>query len=193
MKTYEIALIYLAFLLISFFNKAEAQSLNKLDFDQIAVKKNTGTTTGSKYCPRGTSSSLVAALGKPMSITTEYSEIDEVDMTVYNYNGAKFYFIEGYGHGFNITSNNYHIVTNSTLDSEDSLKNYYKVGDPVSKVQANYPDSYNSRDKNRIFFRLYQKETKQNEEQTNQKALVTDLDDVLLFVYKDGTITGIYF
>jgi hypothetical protein len=197
MKTIQRVALLLALILFAFVYTAEAQypTLDILDYNKIAVTKNIGkpTAKGNKFYPGESIASLVAAFGKPQNISTQYAEIYEVDMTVYKYEGAEFYFIDGYLAGAHISGPGFYFITDTTVVSGDPYKHYYKVGDSLNRVQSSYPASYKAKREERVFLGLYEMVATNPDSSDKPKNEKRMLDDVVTFGHENGKISGFYF
>jgi len=162
---------------------------NALQLDQIAILKTGGKNSEPAFNPLGTPSGLIKALGKPLSITQEYAEIDDIYLTVYKYNGAEFAFNRNYLVDFQITNDNFIVRTPSPGRTNKTDMFNFRVGDPASRVQKIYPQSFKANQDGRIFFRLY---TLTKNPNTNISTR-TNLDASFLFVIEDGVLTGVIF
>ncbi|PIQ21651.1 MAG: hypothetical protein COW65_07820 [Cytophagales bacterium CG18_big_fil_WC_8_21_14_2_50_42_9] len=162
---------------------------NALQLDQIAILKTGEKNSESAFNPLGTPSGLIKALGKPLSITKEYAEIDDIYLIVYKYNGAEFDFNRNSLVGFHITNGNFIVRTQTPRLTNKTDTFNFRVGDPASRVQKIYPQSFKANRDGRIFFRLYSLTKNPN---TNISTR-TNLDASFLFVIEDGVLTGIIF
>ncbi|MBC5772627.1 hypothetical protein H8S95_01015 [Pontibacter sp. KCTC 32443] len=197
MKNSKLIILCLTAFLVSLFNLSLAQTvtLSQLDIQRVAVAKNTGTTTGTKFYLNGTPSGLVSALGSALSVTTEYSEMNEVNQTVYKFNGAEFTFEGNTLVDFHISNSNYYVIINNIVDSTNPFKYYFKVGDSLSRLSTLHSGSYNAKEEKRLFFQIYRTETTYVEEFGKIKPVTKKilLDNALLFEHNSGVITGFYF
>ena len=74
--------------------------------------------------------------GNPNSITTRFSELQDTNVTVYNYNGLKIDFVNNIIYDFEITKNTYSLFI-------DNLE--IKVGNHITTLKNKFPKSYNQR------------------------------------------------
>jgi len=177
-------------LLFSFYNRANAQIEilhDELQIDQIAILKNSRKTSKPPFTLSGTPSGLVAAFGKPLSTTTEYAEIGNVNLTYYKYNGAEFAFYRNSLVYFHINNANFSIRTQTPAWVNEPEKFYFKIGDSVKRVQTIYPKSFKNNRDGRLFFGLYKLTTDSKIGVTSQ----TRYDTSFLFFFKDGILTDI--
>jgi hypothetical protein len=87
---------------------------------------------------------LISNFGTPLEIEKGYSEMDEVDMYIYKYNGAVFYVMKNLIDSFSITSTR----NNSTKYS--LTKHDIKIGDNTEKLKDIFPLSYKKKRKTHI-------------------------------------------
>jgi len=185
-----VVLFNFAVLLFSLYNRANAQIEilhDELQIDQIAILKNSGKTSKATFTLSGTPAGLVAAFGKPLGITNEYVEIDAVNHNHYKYNGAEFAFYKNLLVYFRITNTNFIIRTQTPAPVKEPDKFYFKIGDPVKRVQTIYPKSFKYNQGGRLFFGLYKLTT---DPKTGITAR-TRYDTSFLFFFKDGILTDI--
>ncbi|MDG1041062.1 MAG: hypothetical protein P8H13_02880 [Polaribacter sp.] len=76
------------------------------------------------------------SIGNPISITLRFSELQDTNVTVYNYNGLKIDFINNIIYDFEITNNTYSLFI-------DGLE--IKVGNHINTLENKFPKSYNQR------------------------------------------------
>jgi len=79
-------------------------------------------------------SMLISNFGQPLEIEKGYSEMDEVDMYIYKYDGAVFYVIKNLIDDFEITKNKYRLT-----------KHDIKIGDNIEKLKNIFPLSYSKK------------------------------------------------
>jgi hypothetical protein len=197
MKNFKLAISVAAALFIGFINQSHAQTVNlsQLDISKVAIAKNTGTSSSGRFYLNETPSNLVTQLGTALSVTTEYSEMDETNQTVYKYNGARFSFEGNKLVDFHISNSNFYVITNETFDTTNPYKYHYKVGDAISRVGDQNYGSYSAREKNRLFFQIYRTQTTYTEIAGKPRPVTEKilLDNTLLFEYSNGIITSFYF
>jgi len=87
---------------------------------------------------------LISNFGTPLEIEKGYSEMDEVDMYIYKYDGAVFYVIKNLIDDFAIISTR----NNSTKYS--LTKHDIKIGDNIKKLKDIFPLSYKKKRKTHI-------------------------------------------
>lgn len=71
---------------------------------------------------------VINILGQPIKIQKSFSEMDEVDMFIYSYNGLILYVKNNLIDDFEISNNTY------------TFSNNIKVGDDIYKLENFYPD-----------------------------------------------------
>jgi len=81
-------------------------------------------------------SMVKSKIGNPISIKSEYDEMQDTDAIVYEYDGLKIYFINNIIYDFVITKNTYSLFI-------DGLE--VKVGDSINVIKNKFPKSYNER------------------------------------------------
>ena len=79
-------------------------------------------------------SMLISNFGQPLEIEKGYSEMDEVDMYIYKYDGAVFYVMKNLIDDFEITKNKYRLT-----------KHDIKIGDNIEKLKNIFPLSYSKK------------------------------------------------
>jgi hypothetical protein len=79
-------------------------------------------------------SMLISNFGTPLEIEKGYSEMDEVDMYIYKYDGAVFYVMKNLIDDFEITKNKYRLT-----------KYNIKIGDNIEKLKNIFPLSYSKK------------------------------------------------
>lgn len=77
---------------------------------------------------------IIATFGQPSQIITDYSEMDDNDMYVYEYMGLKVYIINDLVDSFEISSSMY-LLTNYNI----------KIGDNISSIENIFPNSFKLR------------------------------------------------
>ena len=77
---------------------------------------------------------LISNFGQPLEIEKGYSEMDEVDMYIYKYDGAVFYVMKNLIDDFEITKNKYRLT-----------KYNIKIGDNIEKLKDIFPLSYSKK------------------------------------------------
>jgi hypothetical protein len=82
---------------------------------------------------------LTSSFGQPLLIEKDFSEIDNVDMYIYKYNGVVFYVINDLIDDYEITNNNYNFT-----------KHNIKIGNNVSSLQNVFSLSYNKKSNEHI-------------------------------------------
>jgi hypothetical protein len=82
---------------------------------------------------------LISSFGQPFEIEKDFSEIDDVDMYIYKYNGIAFYVINDLIDSYEITSDNYNFT-----------KHNIKIGNNVSSLQNVFSLSYNKKSNEHI-------------------------------------------
>ena len=87
---------------------------------------------------------LISNFGTPLEIEKGYSEMDEVDMYIYKYDGAVFYVIKNLIDDFAIISTR----NNSTKYS--LTKHDIKIGDNIEKLKDIFPLSYEKKNKTNL-------------------------------------------
>ena len=159
MKKINLIIFYSVILLVICAYQTNAQttvSLIDIQKSDIVIIKNRGTTTERRITMAVTPAGLVSAFGNPISTTTEYAEVDEVNLTVYTYSGAEFSFKGNLLVQFNITTSSYYTFrTSPIVISSNPNKFFFRVGDAVSKLQTAYPKAFNESKDGMLFFRLY--------------------------------------
>ena len=95
---------------------------------QNTIKANELTINGHVIIGKN-KSMLISNFGQPLEIEKGYSEIDEVDMYIYKYDGVVFYVIKNLIDDFEITSTR----NNSTKYS--LTKHDIKIGDNIEKLK----------------------------------------------------------
>ncbi len=83
---------------------------------------------------------LTSNFGKPIEIEKSFSEMDNVDMYIYKYDGIIFYVMENRIDDFKITNNKYNFT-----------KHNIRIGSNIDELKNIYPLSYN---KNSSYFLL---------------------------------------
>ncbi|QNF35602.1 hypothetical protein HUW51_23905 [Adhaeribacter swui] len=164
--------------------KAQEPDVDELAADKIAIVKN-NSKTSKAFKISGTPANLLAAFGKPKSKTVEFAEMDQVDFTVYRYNGGEFSFYADTLYYFRITGPAFQVLTPKLAGG--SAKYTLKVGDQTSKMKTVYPKTYQARNsENVFFFWLYQLSG-------SNKATRTRLERGLGIFTTNGRITDIVY
>ena len=187
MKKYTYIFYFLLTSILFFCCQARAQvsttiQLNELAIDKMAIiKSNSAERT---FSLTGTAPNLVTAFGKPQKITKEYSEVDNYYYQVYRYDGAEFSFYKNALIHFDITKPAFFVQTQP--ESSATKKQYtFQVGDPVKRVQASYPLSYNAKVEDRILFWL----TALIPDKTTEKVTRTRMDTSFVIIHENGRLT----
>jgi len=81
----------------------------------------------------GSRSMATAALGSPTSVTTEFSEVDDKNIEVWQYNACKLYFVADALVAYELSD--------ATLAMGLSYSNSLKVGSPMPTRQIRVPDT----------------------------------------------------
>ena len=125
----------LSFLLIALvlqaFSGLTAQGQN-LDYTQVGLMKADYDHRASLYLS-GSRSMATAALGSPTAVTSEFSEVDDKNIEVWQYNACKLYFVDDA-----LTS---YELKDATLAVGQSYATAYKVGSPMPSRQVRVPDT----------------------------------------------------
>ena len=82
---------------------------------------------------------LISNFGTPLEIEKGYSEMDEVDMYIYKYNGAVFYVMKNLIDSFSIIGSEYSLT-----------KHDIKIGDNIEKLKDIFPLSYEKKNKTNL-------------------------------------------
>lgn len=182
-----ILLLLTIIFIVSFEAKSQQYSYGSSSLEDVSIyngaeilKNITKTGYGwpaGGYDMKQNPSSLVSVLGNPLSITREYSELDDVNLTVYKYDGATFYF-----------SNN--IIVSFTIYKRDNFyfttcrvcNTFLRVGDTVSQLKASFPKSYAASKDGKLFVELYN---------IIAGGDIVMNDSMIVFSYANGIITEI--
>lgn len=78
---------------------------------------------------------LISNFGQPLEIEKDFSEMDNIDMYIYKYNGVVFYVIKDLIDDYEITNNKYNFT-----------KHNIKVGDNIHKLKNIFPLSYDKKE-----------------------------------------------
>lgn len=117
--------------LISFFIitlSGNFQSLDMVSPEKLLVNSSLNYQTSK--------SQIISIMGDPVSVTTEYWEMDEEDVEKLTYPGAVFYLKNNTMESFCLTSPEHSLKLNNTL---------VKTGNNISTLQSDFPASYNNR------------------------------------------------
>lgn len=117
--------------LISFFIvtlSANSQALDMVDSDKLLVNNSLNYQTSK--------SQIISIMGDPVSVTTEYWEMDEEDVEKLTYPGAVFYFKNNTIESFCLTGPEHSLKLNNTV---------VKTGNNILTLQSAFPASYNNR------------------------------------------------
>jgi len=87
---------------------------------------------------------LISNFGTPLEIEKGYSEMGEVDMYIYKYDGAVFYVIKNLIDDFAITKSK-HSLSKYSLTKHD-----IKIGDNIEKLKDIFPLSYKKKRKTNL-------------------------------------------
>jgi hypothetical protein len=82
---------------------------------------------------------LISNFGQPLEIEKGYSEMDEVDMYIYKYDGAVFYVMKNLIDSFSIIGSEYSLT-----------KHDIKIGDNIEKLKDIFPLSYEKKNKTNL-------------------------------------------
>jgi hypothetical protein len=82
---------------------------------------------------------LISNFGTPLEIEKGYSEMDEVDMYIYKYDGAVFYVMKNLIDSFSIIGSEYSLT-----------KHDIKIGDNIEKLKDIFPLSYEKKNKTNL-------------------------------------------
>jgi len=91
---------------------------------------------------------LISNFGQPLEIEKGYSEMDEVDMYIYKYDGAVFYVIKNLIDDFEI------IFTRNNSTKYSLTKHDIKIGDNIEKLKDIFPLSYKKKRKTYILLHI---------------------------------------
>ena len=127
----------------------EDPEVNELAIDKIAIV-NSAVKSNKFFKITGTPTNLLATFGKPKSKTIEFSEMDQVNFTVYRYNGGEFSFYVDTLYYFRITGPAFQVLT--PTGNQKASKFSLKVGDRTSKIKPVYPKTYLARNSEDVFF-----------------------------------------
>jgi len=105
---------------------------------QNTIKANELTINGHVIIGKN-KSMLISNFGTPLEIEKGYSEMDEVDMYIYKYNGAVFYVMKNLIDSFSIIGSEYSLT-----------KHDIKIGDNIEKLKDIFPLSYEKKNKTHI-------------------------------------------
>lgn len=108
--------------------KAQNERFNHVSYDKIKINNLFDFDTNPI--------TVKSHIGNPVSIQSEYYEMDEVNATAYYYNGLKIDFVNNRISYFKITNNTYSLFI-------DGLE--IKVGDPISVINNRFSKSYKER------------------------------------------------
>lgn len=115
-------------ILTSFSCRAQDNSLNSKEL-----------TINNKTIYGKDKSILISNFGQPLKIEKDFSEMDNVDMFFYKYNGVNFTVKKDKVTNFSITSNKFNFT-----------KNNIKIGNNINTLKLIYPNSYSSKINNGI-------------------------------------------
>ncbi|WP_147275604.1 hypothetical protein [Adhaeribacter pallidiroseus] len=128
---------------------AQEPDVNELAADKVTIVRSTDKTA-KPFKIFGTEANLLAAFGKPKSKTIEFSEMDQVNFTVYRYNGGEFSFFADTLYYFRITGPAFQVLTPTA--SKNAPKYSLKVGDKANKIKLVYPKTYQARNSENVYF-----------------------------------------
>lgn len=171
-----IVIVY-AFITISFITKKQSieidtDAINLTEFDMVPKEFDYVSTNTISL----SESDFLSKFINPISVSSEYGEMNEDFSNVYKYNGAEAWFYKDKLDGLIFTNSNYKFILTNGIT--------IKVGDNISIVAKCFPNSWVNREEyseNQVFIEL--------------KDSNGPLDSVIVFEFEisTGSITKIVF